>query len=185
MTDHSDRETIAHVEADAPENPATVEQVFQVVRATFDDERSRSQGLEAKSSTLAGFSGAILALTLTQIRAGPPFGVGIATQRAMNLLFLVSVVLLATSSLLYLAVLRPRSHTVLDVVTEEMLTATKLSAPPTEVQGRMATTLAGMIATARAANDRKARTMEQAGRVLTAGLLVAGAQGVIVALDRI
>src|ERR671924_539008 len=43
----------------------SVNELFQIVERLVDDERSRGQGLETKTSSLAGFTGAILALTAT------------------------------------------------------------------------------------------------------------------------
>ena len=46
-------------------NEETVAELLATVRGMLDDERTRGQGLDGKSATLAGFTGTILALTST------------------------------------------------------------------------------------------------------------------------
>ena len=50
---------------EARPDAATVAELLAMVRGMLDDERTRGQGLDAKSATLAGFTGTILALTTT------------------------------------------------------------------------------------------------------------------------
>ena len=50
---------------EARPNDATVAELLAMVRGMLDDERTRGQGLDGKSATLAGFTGTILALTAT------------------------------------------------------------------------------------------------------------------------
>ena len=62
-----DESTLRYVagSTDAVPNPEAVEQLLGLVQRFMEDERARGQALDAKTSTLAGFSGAILALTAT------------------------------------------------------------------------------------------------------------------------
>ena len=50
---------------EARPNDATVAELLAMVRGMLDDERTRGQGLDGKSATLAGFTGTILALPTT------------------------------------------------------------------------------------------------------------------------
>lgn len=167
----------------APPKAATVEEILLVARAAFDDERTRGQGLEGRSSTLAGFTGAILAL-LTQGPNFPRLRPGTVGEALMPWLFLASAVSLVLAALLYLSVLRPRERLVLDVsATQALLTSTAMSEDRIVVQGRMATTLGRMLQDERTVNDRAARLMELASWTLAVGLICVGAQAVVLGLN--
>jgi hypothetical protein len=165
-------------------DPATVELSLALARAAFDDERDRGQGLEGKSSTLAGFSGAILAINLAQVRDVSRVDLDSLGKPMLEVLLVVSGLMLAAASLLYLAVLRPREYSVLDV-TLSLLTAEAMSVAPEQVQGRMATTLGDMTIEQRAVNNKKARTMAFAGWALALGLVSVGAESLILGVAQV
>ena len=92
-------------------NEGTVKELFQIVERLVDDERSRGQGLETKTSTLAGFTGAILALTSTLGRDLLKLDLGSVGEVVQGGLFAVAVTALAAASVIaVLGVLRPQQR---------------------------------------------------------------------------
>jgi hypothetical protein len=63
---------------------ATVTEVFDVLKRALDEERSRGQALEAKAATLAGFTGAILALSVAGFALVEDGVVGAKTMAAVT-----------------------------------------------------------------------------------------------------
>ena len=73
-------------------------ELFKIVERLVDDERTRGQGLETKTSTLAGFTGAILALTATLGRDLLKLDLGSVGDVAQGALFALAIATLASGS---------------------------------------------------------------------------------------
>ena len=169
--------------SNAEPNPEAVEQLLGLVQTLLEDERARGQALDSKTSTLAGFSGAILALTATLGAAlfeQDLGGVGPAVQA----LFCVAVTALAAAAILAVAgVLRPQPH--LGVSMEEvrrfpefpLIATTKL-----DIQGEMLVTSVNALGHEREVNDRKASRSAYVARALVAGYAAVAAMAVPIAL---
>jgi hypothetical protein len=161
-------------------NDGSVKELFQIVERLLDDERSRGQGLETKTSTLAGFTGAILALTAALGRDLLERDLGSVGEVVQSGLFALAVTALAAGSVIaVLGVLRPQQR--LAVARSELRKFTKfplLSTPPVEIQGRMITTLVDALENERRVNDRKARLSRLAGFALAVGLLGVAGQAI-------
>jgi hypothetical protein len=158
----------------------SVNELFQIVERLVDDERSRGQGLETKTSSLAGFTGAILALTATLGRDLLKLELGSVGEIAQGALFSVAITALAAGSVIaVLGVLRPQQR--LAVARSELRRFTEfplLATPPVEIQGRMITTLVDALEHEREINDRKAKLSRLAGFALATGLLAVAGQAI-------
>ena len=90
-------------------NEATVAELLALTREMLDDERTRGQGLDSKSATLAGFTGTILALTTTLGAQQLDNDLGSVGTPVFQCLFIVSVLALGAAALVsLLGVLRPQ-----------------------------------------------------------------------------
>jgi hypothetical protein len=161
-------------------NPATVAELLSITREMLDDERSRGQGLDSKSATLAGFTGTVLALTTALGAQLLDLDLGSVGTPVFQCLYIVSVVALGAAALVALVgVLRlqPRVAVTLDAI--RGFAAFPLIAQPTvEVQGMMINTLIGAIEHERALNDRKSRLTRLAAAGLGVGFVGVAAQAV-------
>jgi hypothetical protein len=161
-------------------NDGSVNELFQIVERLVDDERSRGQGLETKTSTLAGFTGAILALTATLGRDLLKLELGSVGEVVQGGLFAVAVTALAAGSVIaVLGVLRPQQR--LAVARSELRRFTEfplLSTPPVEIRGRMIRTFVDALENERQVNDRKATLSRLAGFALAVGLLGVAGQAI-------
>jgi hypothetical protein len=164
-------------------NPDAVEQLLALVQRFMADERTRGQALDAKTSTLAGFSGAILALTATLGAALFDRDLG-AAEPGVQALFVLGVMTLAAAAILAVAgVLRPQPQ--LSVSMEEMRKFPEfplIATSKLEIQGQMLATTVDAIAAERRINDRKASRTTQAARALVAGYAAVAAMAVLLAL---
>ena len=152
---------------EARPDAATVAELLAMVRGMLDDERTRGQGLDAKSATLAGFTGTILALTTTLGAELLDLDLGSVGSAVFQCLYVVSVVALGVASLVALVgVLRPQPRLALAMDEIRRFSEFPLIATPiVEVQGTMMNTLIEALAHERALNERKARlTRVAAGR---------------------
>jgi hypothetical protein len=151
----------------------SVEQLFDIVQQVLADERTRGQGLETKTSTLAGFTGTILALTAG---LGPDLldlELGRVGQPLFHVFFVAAVVALATSAVIaVLGVLQPKEEMGLTVDQIEAFGELQLAAtPPIQIQGRMMGALIIASVRQREVNQRKAFWMFGAAVSLIVGLL--------------
>ena len=169
-------------------NPEGVEELLKTVERFVDDERARGQGLDAKTSTLAGFAGTILALTATL--GGQLFSSDLgAAETAFRVLFIAAVVALALAAGLAVGgVLRPQRR--LAVPIDEIETFGRfplLGAAKMDVQGQVLVTTIRALDAERATNDRKAALTRYAALALVAGFvavaLLAVTVGVTAATD--
>jgi hypothetical protein len=164
-------------------NPEAVEELLTVVRSLTEDERARGQSLDAKTSTLAGFSGAILALTAT-------LGAGLFERDlgdiapAVQALFVIAVAMLAGAAALSIGgVLRPQPHLRLSM--DEIRRFREFPVIATqrmEIQGQMLATLVEALAAEREINERKARLTQFAARALVGGYVAVAAMAVTFAV---
>ena len=162
----------------------SVEQLFQIVQGLLADERARGHNLEAKTSTVAGFTGAILALTAGLGRDLSRLDLGSTGDTVFRGFFLLAVLALATSALIaVLGVLRPQER--LGIKRSQLRQFSEfplISRPPVEIQGRMIATLAEAFDSERTVNDRKAKLTHYAAVGLGIGLLGVTGEAVTVAL---
>jgi hypothetical protein len=163
---------------------ATVAELLAMVRGMLDDERTRGQGLDAKSATLAGFTGTILALTTTLGAVLLDLDLGAVGSAVFQCLYVVSVVALGVASLVALVgVLRPQPRLALAMDEIRRFSEFPLIATPTvEVQGTMMNTLIEALAHERALNERKARLTRVAAVALAVGFVSVAAQAVTLGL---
>jgi len=168
----------------APSEDAVAE-LLGIARSLLDDERARGQGLDAKTSTLAGFSGAILALTAT---LGPQIFArtsGAFAEALVRTLYVVTVLALAAGAVLAVAgVLRPQQR--LAIATSELERFGQfplIAAPRMDIQGRMINTVVEGLVHERRLNDRKARLTRYAGLALATGFAGVAAQALALGLS--
>jgi hypothetical protein len=167
---------------DIPHEPrdTSVNELFKIVERLVDDERTRGQGLETKTSTLAGFTGAILALTATLGRDLLKLDLGSVGDVAQGVLFALAIMALAAGSVIaVLGVLRPQQR--LAIARSELHRFAEfplIATPPIEIQGRMITTLVDALEHEREVNDRKAMLSRLAGLALAAGLVAVAGQAI-------
>jgi hypothetical protein len=158
-----------------PEQPReeSVRQLFEIVQRLVEDERARGQSLDTKTSTLAGFTGTILALTVGLGREIFDIDLGPVGDVVFRGLFLVAVISLGAGAILAVGgILRPQSR--LAVSRSEIKRFAEfplIATPPVELQGRMINTLAEALSVERHLNDRKAKLTQYAAYALVAGLL--------------
>jgi hypothetical protein len=172
------------VEGQVPSEEAVAE-LLGIAQALLDDERARGQGLDAKTSTLAGFSGAILALTAT---LGPEIFArtsGAVAEALVRVLYVLTVAALAAGAVLAVAgVLRPQER--LAIATQELERFGEfplIASPRIEIQGRMINTVVEGLIHERRLNDRKARLTRYAGLALAGGFTGVAAQALALGLS--
>jgi hypothetical protein len=162
----------------------SVGELFQIVQRLVEDERARGQALEAKTSTLAGFTGAILALVAGFGRDLFRLDLGGAGDIAFAAAFAVAVVALAAGAILAVfGVLRPQER--LAIARGEIRkfsTFPLIATPPMEIRGRMINTLVAAFERERSVNDRKARLTQQAALALVVGLVSVAAEALTVSV---
>ena len=164
-------------------NPEAVEELLGVVRGLMEDERARGQLLDTKTSTLAGFSGAILALTAT-------LGAGLFERDlgdigpAVQALFVIAVITLAGGAGLSIGgVLRPQPHLGLSMdEIRQFRQFPVLATQRIDIQGQMLATLVDALSVEREINDRKARLTQYAARTLVGGYGAVAAMAVTFAV---
>jgi hypothetical protein len=165
---------------EARPNDETVAELLAMVRGMLDDERTRGQGLDGKSATLAGFTGTILALTTTLGAELLDLDLGDVGSTMFECLYIASVLALGFAALIALiGVLRPQPRLALAMDEIRRFSEFPLIAqPPVEVQGTMMNTLIEALAHERALNDRKARLTRVAAAGLAVGFVAVAAQAV-------
>ena len=166
---------------DARPNEATVAELLAMVRGMLDDERTRGQGLDGKSATLAGFTGTILALTATLGAELLDLDLGSVGSAVFQCLYMISVVALGVG----LAGRADRRPATAAAARAERWTRSErfsefplIAQPPVEVQGTMMNTLIEALAHERALNERKARLTRVAAVCLAVGFVGVAAQAV-------
>jgi len=146
-----------------------------ILRGLVADERARGQGLDSKTSTMTGFTGATLALVATLADEVLDSSLGTIGSPLAKTLFVGTVCALTAAAILGLAViLRPQQR--LEISTDEIRGFGQfplIAMAPMQIQGRMINTLIDELLHERALNDRKARLTQ-----LTSTALVFGYAGV-------
>jgi hypothetical protein len=144
-----------------------------ITERLLEDERARGQGLDAKSTTLAGFTGAILALTAALVPGVLENAGGAFAETAGRVLAGVGLAALATAAVLaILGVLRPQQRVAIAPSEIEAFGRLPLIATPrVQIQGRMINTLAEALLVDRRINDHKARLIKRTASVLAVGLI--------------
>jgi hypothetical protein len=160
-------------------NPETVDELLKLLYRLVDDERARGQGLDAKTSTLAGFSGAILALTATVGSTLFDRDLGDA-DIGIRGLFIAAVIALAVAATLAVGgVLQPQSRMAISLDEVRRFREFPLIAgPKMDVQGQMLTTTIEALVAERRLNDRKAMLTRYAARALVVGFIAVAAMAV-------
>jgi hypothetical protein len=162
----------------------SVQQLFEIVQGLLAEERARGHTLEAKTSTLAGFTGAILALTAGLGRDLSALDLGRVGDTVFRGFFLLAVLALATSAVIaVLGVLRPQER--LGITRSQLREFSKfplLDTPPVEIRGNMITTFVDAFDREREINDRKAKLTFYAAVGLGIGLFGVTGEAVTVAL---
>jgi hypothetical protein len=182
----------------SPESPArrgetTVATVDEIVSRLMDDERARGQGLESKTSTLAGFTGAILALTAGGGRELLKLELGPVGDVSVRILYLVSIAALATAAALYIVgVLRPQAKLTVELdQIRELTTRPPEDVSSMELKGRMVGALVGKdgqegaLERERRLNDRKAKYIQFAGVALLIGLVTVAGQALVLGTHKL
>ena len=171
-------------EPDAPK-PETVEALVLVAQRLADDERARSGTLTARASTLAGFSGTILAIVATLGREAFKLDLGDLGDPLMAALFILSIVALATSAALATGgVLRARRRQLVDIdAVLEFPDSTWVTKEAVEIRHTWLVSLGMTLAQDRLNNDRRARLGEAAAIALLVGLLALAGQAMVLGVD--
>jgi hypothetical protein len=156
---------------DQQPNPAAVAELLAIIRGLVSDERARGQGLDSKTSTLTGFTGATLALVASLAGDVQKRGLGATGASVAETFFVLGVLALTVAAAFGLGgVLRPQER--LDIAIEELRgfgTFPLVAASQMEIQGRMLNSLIDGLLHERARNDRKARLTRLTSVALAAG----------------
>jgi hypothetical protein len=162
-----------------------VTELLRITRDLLTDERSRGQSLDAKTSTLAGFTGTILAVTAALGKDVLELDRGSSTQVVIRVLFVISVAALAGSALLSVAgVLRPQPRLAISGSEIERFGEFPLIAgPKIEIEGSMINTTIEALLHERALNDRKGRLTRGAALALAIGFSGVGLQAVVLGIS--
>ena len=165
-------------------SPEAVAELLAILQGIVVDERGRGHGLDAKTSTLAGFGGAILALTAS---LGPQIldrSLGAVLEPVARALYVLTVAVLAAGAMLAVAgVLRPQQR--LGIATEELERFGEfplIAASRMEIQGRMINTLIEALVHERRLNDRKARLTRYTGIALALGFAGVAGEALVLGL---
>jgi hypothetical protein len=164
--------------------PETVAELLRAARDLLLDERARGQTLDAKTSTLAGFTGTILALTASLGHGLFAMDLGAVGQPVIRALYVLTVAALAISALLSVAgVLRPQARLAIAGSELERFGAFPLIATPKmEVEGRLLNATVEAVLHERQVNDRKGRMTRHAGLTLALGFTGVGLQAIVLGI---
>lgn len=162
--------------AEAP-NEQTVSELLRTAERLLADERARGQALDTKTASLAGFAGAILALTATLGR--DLLNLHTDSRWLVQVLFAATVIALGAGAVLAVGgVLTPQRRLTID--TQELRAFGEfplISTPRIEVEGMLLNTLVEEIAIERRVNLRKATLTRLAAFALVVGFVGVAALG--------
>ncbi len=169
---------------DATVEPEAVEAALAVGVRLYEEERQRGQNLASKTSTLAGFSGAILALVAQFGRELFKLNLGAVGDAVAPILFLLSIGALAVAASLSLyGALRPRDRYVIDTAeVKQLATTTWLKMGKPAIQGALLTSLGEAFEHDRQVNDLRARYARQAAAALLVGIVASAGLAAILGL---
>ena len=167
--------------ADDAIEPEAVEAALDVGVRLYEEERQRGQNIASKSATLAGFSGAILALVAQFGRELFNLDLGAVGDVLAPILFLVSITALAAAGALSLyGALRPRDRWVIDTAeVKSLATPTWLKMGKPAIQGALLTSLGDAFEHDRRINDLRARYASYAAAALLVGIVATAALAAI------
>ena len=145
--------------------PETVSELLGITRDLLGDERARGQMLDAKTSTLAGFTGTILAITASLGKDIFDTDLGAVERPLLRVLFVLTIGALAVSALLSVAgVLRPQARLAIDRSELERFGEFPLIATPKmQVEGQLLNATIDAVLHERSLNERKGRLTRRAG----------------------
>jgi hypothetical protein len=158
-------------------SPDSVSTLLSTVQRLFDDELQRGRELDTKMSTLAGFSGTILALTATISKDLLPVHVGSSAEVAIRTLFVLAIVSLAVGAVSAVAgALLPHPRLQIDSsVIREFASFPLIAAEKIQIEGQLLATLTDELDFERRRNNRKASFGRTAGAVLIVGFIAVAA----------
>ncbi|HEX2126163.1 MAG TPA: hypothetical protein VHF45_06355 [Thermoleophilaceae bacterium] len=153
--------------------PEAVDAALAVAVRIYEEERQRGQNLASKTATLAGFSGAILALVAQFGRELLRLDLGPAGDVLAPIVFLVSIAALAVAGALSLyGALRPRDRYVIDAAeVKRLATPEWLRLGKPAIEGALLTSLGEAFEYDRRINDLRARYLRHAGLALLVGIV--------------
>jgi len=162
----------------------SVDELLSTVQIVLEDERKRGQSLDAKSSSLAGFTGGILAITVSLGGNFADTDLGTAGDLLLRILFVISIAGLGAAAVLAIGgVLRPQGRLMLSRhQLKEFSKRPLITTPRVQIQGRMIQTLTDALQTEREVNDRKAKLTRYAALALVGGLVGLVAEGIVLTI---
>jgi hypothetical protein len=168
-------------------NPESADALVAIAERLFDDERSRGETLTTRASTLAGFSGTILALVATLGREMFKLDLGAVGNPVVRVLFLLSVgALVAAATLAVGGALRARARELLAVAdVRDFPNPPWITAEPVEIKRKWLASLATTLEQDRSNNDRRAKLGQAAGVALLIGLIAVAGQAVALGVDEL
>jgi len=170
--------------SDGALEPEAVEAALAVAVRLYEEERQRGQNLASKTATLAGFSGAILALVAQFGRELFNLDLGAVGDDLAPILFLLSISALALAGALALyGALRPRERWVIETAEfKRLATTTWLKMGKPAIQGALLTSLGEAFEHDRELNDLRARYASYAAAALLVGIVATAALAAILGL---
>jgi hypothetical protein len=173
------------VDLKAPE-PESTDVLVAIVERLVDDERSRGATLTTRASTLAGFSGTILAVVATLGREAFKLELGSVGDPALRVMFVASVVALATAASLAVGVLRAQTRELVNVAVVRAFAGQPwIRKEPARIQQDWLASLGMTLERDRSNNDRRAKAGEAAGIVLLVGILCVAGQALVLGIDEL
>lgn len=156
-----------------------------MAQRVFDDERGRGAALSAKATTLAGFSGTILAVVAALGRETLTSHLGAVGDPSVRVLFVVSILALTTAvTLAILGVLRTRVRLLID--SDQIIAFASepwIDTDAADIDGNMLASIGQALREERKLNDHKARITDRSAVALLVGLLCVAAQAVLLGVD--
>jgi hypothetical protein len=164
---------------DSAPRAESVSTLLSMVEDMLDDELQRGRDLDSKMSTLAGFSGTILALTASIATNLLALRISSTAEVVVRSLFVLAVVSLAGAAVLAIcgALLPRRRILIATSAVKEFASFPLIAAPRLEIEGQLLRTLIDALEFERSRNDRKARLGRAAGAVLIIGFIAVASLG--------
>jgi hypothetical protein len=168
-----------------PPNPESADALVAIAERLFDDEHSRGDTLITRASTLAGFSGTILALVATLGREMFKLDLGTVGNPVVRGLFLLSVgALVAAATLALGGALRARPRELVGVADVGTF-PDRMTEESVEIKRVWLGSLWLTLERDRSNNDRRAELGEAAGVALLVGLIAVAGQAVALGVDEL
>jgi hypothetical protein len=154
-------------------DPASVTECLAIMATVSQEQRARARHLDAKTGTLAGFTGAMLALTAVLGNSTLQTEASETATLALRAFFVVTILAFAVSALVALrGVLMPMGHADLkEAQIDAYSDLPKITTPPDQLRETWLATLTLMAISDRKAGERKATASKVAGWALLVGLV--------------